>query len=517
MSRNNTTRTALLLFATSASVASLARADVINATWLGGAGSWNDPTKWSGGVVPNNNGTTTFRVVVPTGSVTTSAGSGSVNITVDALMIGGGGTLSVIGAVPRFNVLSSTVQVDGGLISGGTFQLGSNGLLTGTGTITLMGFGVGASSGGLTVDSGLTVTGTYGYLGRADQPLVNRAHIIGGAGPFDIFALAGTPLANSGVVQTTIGGRAAFDGTFTRADLGNLVASPSGKFIIRGTLLNQGQTLPVDANNPWMLAGTIQGGTIQVAAGQSLSTGYLWGATLDDVWLNGRYAFGGEFGALVIKNGTLKGNAEIVLDQASSDGPRRLVSGTGSLVISASATVHGGGGFGSSQDTSGIGYPQSSVPVVNHGMILADFPDGGISTGELDVNATATTNDGVLGVKSHSLLHVFGSTTFSPGGQLQVEMGTTANRGMLLVNGRLHLESAGDMLSLTTSPGVQPFTYYRIASATAGITGTFDSVTPGFQVMYVGDDIFARVVFPEPAVAPALLPLAALVRRRRTT
>jgi hypothetical protein len=415
-----------------------------------------------------------------------------------------------------FNVLSSTLQLDGNLTTIGSFQLGDTALLTGTGTVMLHGGVVGAHSGGITIDSGITASGFGGSLGRPDQPLVNRGHIVanGGQSYGSLYAVSGAPIMNSGVIEAPTARTVAFNGTFSRAGLGNLIAGPTSKFMVSGTLLNQGQTLTVDANNPWMLAGTVQGGTIEVAAGQSLSTYWHWGATLDDVWLNGRYAFGGELAPLEIKNGILQGNAEIVLDPASLDGASSVVSGGGSLVISSGATVRGGGGYTPVVNfASGIGKTNNNVPLTNHGTILADFPESSW-TGEFRIYSSLTTNDGKLGVKERSLLNVFGDVTFLSGGVLQVEMGPTANRGMLLVNGQLHLGSAGDLLSLTSGPTVQPFTFYRIASATGGITGVFDSVTPGFEVMYTGNDILARVV-PEPVLS-FIFPMLLVHRRRRT-
>ena len=55
-------RHGLLLVAVGATFTQAARADVINTSWLGGNGSWNDPTKWSGGVVPNNSAEHQFNV-----------------------------------------------------------------------------------------------------------------------------------------------------------------------------------------------------------------------------------------------------------------------------------------------------------------------------------------------------------------------------------------------------------------------------------------------------------------------
>src|SRR3954451_24434935 len=116
-SRHAAKRIVLSLSTAVLATTSLARADVADAIWLGGAGNWFDATKWSGGVVPNNTASSTFRVVVPTGSVTTSAGT----INIDALTIGGAGTLVVSGFQNRFSVLSSTVRVDGDLTSAGDF------------------------------------------------------------------------------------------------------------------------------------------------------------------------------------------------------------------------------------------------------------------------------------------------------------------------------------------------------------------------------------------------------------
>ena len=41
------------------------------ATWLGGSGNCTDATKWSNGVVPNNNATDTYAVNTTTGKFST--------------------------------------------------------------------------------------------------------------------------------------------------------------------------------------------------------------------------------------------------------------------------------------------------------------------------------------------------------------------------------------------------------------------------------------------------------------
>ena len=85
------------------SLTSLTRADAIDNTWLGGSGSWNDPTKWSAGVVPNNSGATTFRVTINNGF------GPSVNIspTVDSLTIDNNSRLADIETdLRKFGIIS---------------------------------------------------------------------------------------------------------------------------------------------------------------------------------------------------------------------------------------------------------------------------------------------------------------------------------------------------------------------------------------------------------------------------
>src|SRR4051794_32735373 len=137
-------RRAALIFSTLA-LASPALANVFDTTWLGGAGSWNDPTKWSGGVVPDNSGTTTFRAFVPSGTITTPVGAATISL--DSLVLD-------TGASVRLGSLSTTAgsQVNGtltivsnyttgaALAGSGTLDIGvvpSTGVLRGTGSLEI--------------------------------------------------------------------------------------------------------------------------------------------------------------------------------------------------------------------------------------------------------------------------------------------------------------------------------------------------------------------------------------------
>src|SRR5437899_319587 len=126
------------------------------ATWLGGTGTWSDPAKWSGGVVPNNGSPsgTTYSVVIDGMSGTDSAGlgidpppSGVVNS--GTLRASGGGTLFLSGA-PVDNT-GGLIRVDS--TSGGSTVNVSASTVT-AGTVDL----VGAGAGNLNLNSG-AITG----------------------------------------------------------------------------------------------------------------------------------------------------------------------------------------------------------------------------------------------------------------------------------------------------------------------------------------------------------------------
>ena len=511
-------RSAMLL---TLAAGSIVRADVVDVTWLGGTGSWNDPTMWSGGVVPNNTPSTTFRVTIPSGLITRTPGS----VAIDALTIGAAGSLRII-STSGFNVTSSNVLVDGQLTLISQMRLGANALLTGTGTISVSGIGptLISSSGGLTIDDDITVNGSSGTIGGPQQPLTIRGHINGTGSAYESpFIVAGSPLKNFGTINASQA--MGFGGTFTRADLGDLNFGPTSIYIIAGTLLNQGQTLDIDATHHWTIGGdahggTIQGGTINIAPGQSIYTGWNFGANLDNVFLNGRYNFGGGHGPLTIVDGELKGQADVSLSPSSLDGASRIVSGSGSLVIAAEAKVHGGGGIAGvpTFPTSGIGpLSGAGVRVINHGTILADFSDnqGGWSS-DLDLIAPTLSNDGTVGVEAKSRLRLTGDFINLAGGVIDVQLSTVADLGLLSVGGELRLDSNADLLSLTGSPTAQPMVFYRIATAGGGVMGEFESITPGFEVMYSTNDIFARVV-PEPSVLwTVMVSLPWFGRRRRS-
>ncbi|MGH7180248.1 MAG: hypothetical protein ACREJC_22915 [Tepidisphaeraceae bacterium] len=491
------------------------RAAVVDTTWLGGTGSWSDAAKWSTGVVPNNSGGTTYRVVIPSGTV-----NGGV-FTIDSLTLNSGAGLLVTTPHPNaFNVLGAS-QIDGSMtLSIGRTIVGAPGSLTGTGVITIVaGSGGGlASTDVLDIGGGLTVScGSYAYLTSSVSglPIVNRGYIVGGGDPSFGPFIIGNPVTNLGTIEARNGavcfGAAGLSvsSTYSRADLGNLVWGSGGRFGISGTLLNEGQTLTVDTAHPWLIsAGTVQGGLINIAPGATLPIGgdfaanIPFGGTLDGVVVNGRVELIGR--DLNIKDGLLAGAVDVSGDPFLGG---RLVSPTPTLAIDADATIHGRVGVGNGANV-----------VVNHGTIRADlYPDAFV------IRATAVENDGVLAVTSARSLRVQASDdaatslTFDFGGTLDVQISTVSGKGLLDVRGALDLTTPGDSLVLSAGALIQQGVYYRIVTTTEGVIGQFDSVTPNFFVDYRGNEIWARYLPEPPALGVVVAGLLALRTRRNRT
>jgi hypothetical protein len=59
--------------------------------WIGGTGSWDVASNWNLGVVPNDNGSTTYAVTINSGSVTADG-----SVEVDTLTIGNGATVEAV-------------------------------------------------------------------------------------------------------------------------------------------------------------------------------------------------------------------------------------------------------------------------------------------------------------------------------------------------------------------------------------------------------------------------------------
>jgi hypothetical protein len=301
--------------------------------WNGGTGSWTNAAEWSLNVVPNNNSSSNYVVLIDNGNPINSSVELDpfVTITINRLVLDAGDSLTINTGATLDPTNSLTVNGSLTLASSNNFTYlefyPNGGTLGGTGQVIMGGFTpqydiVDALYGSVTIGPGITIQGAGGTIeGGASSVLTNQGTItanqngdsitvdyfvnqgrlsaINGAGlTLNTFTNNGTISAaggtlvlegnwsNSGVISgnvSTIG----LNGTFTTASLGGFV-DPGGTVYLNGTLINTSSTLTLSpTNGTWVLnGGTIQGGTVVTTEGTQLvlpgsSSVYLDGITLD--------------------------------------------------------------------------------------------------------------------------------------------------------------------------------------------------------------------------------------------
>ncbi len=203
-------------------------------TWNGSAGNWSDPTHWTPAQVPNNNGSQSYSVTVPTGD----AISLDTNPTVNALTLNGGlstGYDPTNGQYTTLTVNRNTI-VNGG-ISGNSFFVGWLDSLAVGGNLTNAGY--------------IAISGDLSVAGNLQNSGFLEPESIGLSG----FGVGGT-LGNTGTVQW-----GSNDSPGGNSSLGGLTNTGS-IFIANGTNirvnpLNTSSDIPKSAS--WTIAGSISG------------------------------------------------------------------------------------------------------------------------------------------------------------------------------------------------------------------------------------------------------------------
>lgn len=500
-------KAAAFLVATCALISSRAHAVVIDTTWLGGSGSWDDPTKWTGGVVPNNTASDSFRAIVPAGEPYVVGLTVINELRLDAssqLSMGAPitvlGTATIDGIVKDQTVNASTTV--GALAGSGTFLLG----------MRLQGIA------GLDIPSTLHVQLAFpAKVGTPNVPFVNRGAIADtlGQGSFT-HEVAGTTFLNLGSI-TANSSAILLRGEYTRTDLGTLIWGPTGTFGIAGTLQNAGQTLRVNSSERWQLVGTINGGTVEIAPGSEVMIPRGHTAYLNDVTVHGRIFHNGGT-PLNIPSGIIGAGADFLLGAKNyNDNGCRLITTASTMVIERGAIVHGGGtGNQTPYTASGIGNGLHAIE--NYGTIRSDTPEP-LSITDLTVFGTSFTNYGTISVTDDHGMSIAKDSTggplnvlFKPGSALEINW-RGAIRGLFSVTGQLDLSGPDDSLIFNLIPALDNGVWHNFAF-TGGVIGQFDHVTPGFEVDYRGNQIWARYV-PEPTGALIGFAFAATALRRR--
>lgn len=234
------------------SISARGQTTTLTATWNGGTGNWGSAGSWSGGVVPNNSGTTVFNVTVDGKSGTSSLvqiSSFFPVITVQNLTINAGDNVSM---------LSNTTLTVGNLSNSGTLSLSSTSTLLfdprydnvfGSGTILLGGGTIGASDGSRWGNAGANAIIGYGTFtnfnanyGKLTSNVAGKTMWINGnasvynsgtiaASGGNIYFASGT-VNNSGTLTATGGSQLSFSSSAA------LVNNASGKVIADGGTVN---------------------------------------------------------------------------------------------------------------------------------------------------------------------------------------------------------------------------------------------------------------------------------------
>lgn len=500
--------------ATSAVIAATARAEQQTATWLGGSGAWTDASKWSTGTVPFNSATTTYVINIDGGNAVASdvtlQPSSNTPRAIDSLTVTTGDAL--VANVSIGMTLGGPLTIDGTMDVYGPLRVAPGaGGIAGTGTLIVRSrHNVSASSGVTTIPAGLTVrrgagdTDVYflegGGLGNPSAPLVNFGRLINDR-PLTQLRLSGSSIDNRGTIEVRNGGYLEIDADFSLPDLGTLVEDGGG-IVVRKTLENTGRVLEVDRSE-WVLAGRIRGGAIRGV--RDVTVPYLYTATLDGVTLDGvRLVLSG---SLNIVNG-ISGVGTITY------GNPEAIEGTGNITVEtlpAGITIRGGLTMFEAHQ---VPYPhQGQIRIkTNNGTIRADRGGAYFEAPRLIQIATpAIENSGSIEVSPDCVVSVHGANfydstrlTFADNGRFLVDGG-----GLMNVQGILDLLSPLDTLDVRPRAGGGAYDNQLIATVSGGLLSTFNHVTPGISVTYIGGEIrISGTPIPEPGL---LTPLAFLL------
>jgi phosphodiesterase/alkaline phosphatase D-like protein len=315
--------------------------------WLGGAGSWTDPTKWSLGVVPNNgndvnNVSTTFTAEISNGqntsaAVTIPSGTGITidNLSIDAtnsLTIANGGTLAV---VSNAGGGSTTGTIDNaGTIALDATNLGTTLDVSGAGTVTLSGGGM------VTMSNSIQnlITGGGATLTNVDNTIQGAGQINDGLTDLVNQAM-GTIDANQsgGLLQITVA---------TLNNTGTVEATGSGVLQMQQIVNNASANATIQAAGvgstvilglPGAGSVTINGGTLTTQSGGAITaSGTGGGVTLNGLTISTGSTFTVADGQTATLGGTITNEGTIALDGVSP-------SLNTTLNISGPVTLTGGG------------------------------------------------------------------------------------------------------------------------------------------------------------------------------
>jgi hypothetical protein len=444
------TRSTLRALAAAAAFTGLpAHAATITSIWLGGTGSWEDPTQWSAGT-PSNTATDSFTALIDANNPVMSQVTLSSPIGVDGLNVSVGDAL-VVTSSGQLTITGASLQIDGQLMlqgsggasqstlvfsapaatlsGGGTVEL-ANATLTGSSQLALMGQIHGYGSVQASLDSGASVS-NYGVI-EAD---------VAGQG----IGLGGYSFHNYGTLRATNGSTLGLEGGAGGAwnDGGTVEALDGSKVYCNDLGGSTGGTFSALRNSAMFLSGGYGNTTFITDATSSMSIG---DGGVTDVTFDGNITFGGDVSGTIINRGVLRGDfigsspttyinsGEIIVD-ADMENP--ILRGGGLVILDGSASAVG-------PYVPRITGPLQNIDNTIHG---AGYLSGVVlNGGEIEAQS------GTLFVYSNALTHT-GVFSAAAGGVLEMAATTVSGTGSWVADGGLihiagDIETTGDVQAL---------------------------------------------------------------------
>jgi fibronectin-binding autotransporter adhesin len=440
------------------------------------------------------------------GVLNIAAGGNVVSTTGNTLTNQGNGVITTVGGF-----IKSALVNQGSMSFGGTI---SNAFLQTAGTNTL--------SGNATITGSATISG--GILDIAGNKLSNQ-----------LLTLSGTGLLTNGVSGGTVNGGVSNAATvFVSADtFFDGAVTNAGTFVFRGAVSNDlVDSGTVRLNNAATITqtATANAGTFTLAGndlrvGQLAMTGGVFSNTGSARLILAGNATGNPSAATAVITGG-------ILDLAGSTRTFNIADGAATLDMQISAVVSNGGltktGAGVLELTGANKYAGGTT--ISNGTLRIDNTTGsGTGTGAISIESGGTLGgtgavSGAVTVKAGGTLapgnsvgtFAVGTLALQPSSALQIELAGLSSYDKLTLTGSATL---GGNLDIVLLGGYTPSANdsFTIITAAGGVTGTFDTITAGYEVEIVGNSVVLSLI-PEPGAltltACGILLLLAVCRAR---